>query len=88
MLSIPTLDRQSKVIAKPLSFSEQAQQLHRKCDRIITSIQIQRELLGDAINEADESKQNYISNKLDKLYEEYRANFFKLMQPIIEKMEE
>lgn len=86
--SIPTLDRQAPVIDKPLSFSEQAQQLHRKCDRIITSIHVKRELLAEAISEGNDFNADYLGKQIDSLYRQYRETFFELIQPIIEKSEQ
>lgn len=90
MLSIPTLERhqQAPVLVERQSFSQQAKSMHQKCSAIITSIEVQRELLGDAINEDCEWKIKHHSQRLDALYAEYRDTFFQLLQPIIEKIEE
>lgn len=88
MLSIPTLDRQAPQVKKELSFSEQAQSLHRKCDRIITSIQVRRELIAEAVSEGNDRDAELLALQLDSLYIQYREAFFSLMQPIIERIEE
>jgi hypothetical protein len=90
MHQAPTLHRYETKLSpsKKLSFTEQAQVLHRKCDRILTSIQVQKENLGDAINENDGWKQEFISKKLDALYQEYHQAFFALIQPIVDRIEE
>lgn len=96
MISIPTLDRQeapiqlvgpAKLVQRE-SFSQQAKSLHQKCATIIISIEVQRELLGDAISEDCEWKIKHHEQKLEALYAEYRDTFFQLLQPIIDKVEE
>jgi hypothetical protein len=49
---------------------------------------VQKENLGDAINENDGWKQEFISKKLDALYQEYHQAFFALIQPIVDRIEE
>ncbi len=94
--SIPTLDRQeapvqlvgpAKLVQRE-SFSQQAKSLHQKCTAIIISIEVQRELLGDAISENCDWKIKHHGQRLEAMYAEYRDTFFQLMQPIIEKIEQ